>query len=589
MIGSMMWILAAASSSTRPMTGLSALIDGDKGAMTFCSDVCSCDDATCSTSDVWCCWSSTVISMAWDDADAPAGAAILLKMLLRCWRCSIKMNRCSWCCWCWRCPSWCRCSTDASQDAWCDHWWSSLCCGGVWCSQRFWWQLALKMQAQMRGKSEQDKRGSGYDDCLVVMFPDGHNCCLMWWRRMSSVISSPPSFSSLTLPGEDVLLLHGHDGDDDNDCSDDNDNPLSDEYPSCGHGADDSSWESTGVGPTSLRHALCRPDWTELDSPQGLCATTSTPVDPQGSSSSDLWHLRALHCSSVEVPLHACAVCHRQGQSDWPVHCMMCSRRINPRRAPSVRDYVHPILRRFCCTSSRLRGQRFRFHSVKMRHSCATSGCAEAVAATSADDTSVVSVSSSVKDRSVVESGPIPCEEPSSPDFQVPAIPARDGHPMVCAMAHRSSHTPPWIVLDIHRPDHKLDHGVPDPKCDIRLWKRPGRYLFWPLTSQGRTPQLCTRHGSCWCLYGVWKEVRLVWAMGVENRDDPHVVAGLQCGFERLDAPVLRLHSDRLRSFSLRASGPCWEPMASGRQQTRDMIRQLMGSLKDGLASSLLL
>ena len=42
--------------------------------------------------------------------------------------------------------------------------------------------------------------------------------------------------------------------------------------------------------------------------------------------------------------------------------------------------------------------------------------------------------------------------------------------------AHRSSQTAPLIVPDIHKalegtsmlecPDHKLDHGVPDPKCD---------------------------------------------------------------------------------------------------------------------------
>ena len=33
-----------------------------------------------------------------------------------------------------------------------------------------------------------------------------------------------------------------------------------------------------------------------------------------------------------------------------------------------------------------------------------------------------------------------------------------------------------------------------------------------------------------WCL----REVRLIWAMGVENRDDPHVVAGLQVALDDL-------------------------------------------------------
>ena len=33
-----------------------------------------------------------------------------------------------------------------------------------------------------------------------------------------------------------------------------------------------------------------------------------------------------------------------------------------------------------------------------------------------------------------------------------------------------------------------------------------------------------------WCL----REVRLIWALGVENRDDPHVVAGLQVAMDDL-------------------------------------------------------
>ena len=55
-----------------------------------------------------------------------------------------------------------------------------------------------------------------------------------------------------------------------------------------------------------------------------------------------------------------------------------------------------------------------------------------------------------------------------------------------------------------------------------------------------------------WCL----REVRLMWALGVESRDDPHVVAGLQVALDDLSsltggcrAPVLRMHSDKAKEF----------------------------------------
>ena len=55
-----------------------------------------------------------------------------------------------------------------------------------------------------------------------------------------------------------------------------------------------------------------------------------------------------------------------------------------------------------------------------------------------------------------------------------------------------------------------------------------------------------------WCL----REVRLIWALGVESRDDPHVVAGLQVALDDLTsltggcrAPVLRMHSDKAKEF----------------------------------------
>ena len=55
-----------------------------------------------------------------------------------------------------------------------------------------------------------------------------------------------------------------------------------------------------------------------------------------------------------------------------------------------------------------------------------------------------------------------------------------------------------------------------------------------------------------WCL----REVRLIWALGVESGDDPHVVAGLQVALDDLSsltgdcrAPVLRMHSDKAKEF----------------------------------------
>ena len=48
----------------------------------------------------------------------------------------------------------------------------------------------------------------------------------------------------------------------------------------------------------------------------------------------------------------------------------------------------------------------------------------------------------------------------------------------------------------------------------------------------------------------------MIWALGVENRDDPHVVAGLQVAKDDLTsltggcrAPVLRIDSDKAKEF----------------------------------------
>ena len=145
---------------------------------------------------------------------------------------------------------------------------------------------------------------------------------------------------------------------------------------------------------------------------------------------------------------------------------------------------------------------------------------------------------------------------------------------MVCVQAERSSQTPLLIVPDIHRvlkgtgvlecPDHKLDDGVPDPKCDYCKRDLGPLYRYSALKEAREMPILTfdfsgphpsTVHPAKQLLVIVWclREVRLIWAMGVENRDDPHVVAGLQVALDDLTtsltgscrAPVLRLHSER--------------------------------------------
>ena len=63
-----------------------------------------------------------------------------------------------------------------------------------------------------------------------------------------------------------------------------------------------------------------------------------------------------------------------------------------------------------------------------------------------------------------------------------------------------------------------------------------------------------------WCL----REVRLIWALGVDNSDDPHVVASLQAALDALTsltggcrAPVLRLRSDKAKEFWRKVYAVC--------------------------------
>ena len=82
-------------------------------------------------------------------------------------------------------------------------------------------------------------------------------------------------------------------------------------------------------------------------------------------------------------------------------------------------------------------------------------------------------------------------------------------------------------------PDHKLDHGVPGPKCDYCKRALGALYRHSAL-KEAREVLILTFHFSVWhpstvhpakqLSVIVWylREARLVWAMGVENRDDPH-------------------------------------------------------------------
>ena len=178
-----------------------------------------------------------------------------------------------------------------------------------------------------------------------------------------------------------------------------------------------------------------------------------------------------------------------------------------------------------------------------MKRHFVISGCATDALASVVAEEPVISVPSSGEDIVGEEECPLVEEVAAAHSMPDPLVDR-----MVCVQAHRSSQTAPLIVPDIHRvlegtgmlecPDHKLDHGVPDPKCDY--CKR----VLGPLY----------RHLMVivWCL----REVRLICAMGVENGDDPHVVAGLQVALDDLSsltggcrAPVLRLHSDKAKEF----------------------------------------
>ena len=207
-----------------------------------------------------------------------------------------------------------------------------------------------------------------------------------------------------------------------------------------------------------------------------------------------------------------------------------------------------------------------------MRHGFEISGRATAAAAPIAPEEPVITVSSSGED--VVNAEQVPLMDGQRPTH--PSL-APFADPMVCVQAHRSSQTPPLIVPDIHRvlegtgilecPDHRLDHGVPDPECDYCKRALGPLYRHSALKEAREVPILTfdfsglhpsTVHPAKQLMVVVWclRDVRLIWAMGVENRDDTHVVAGLQVALDGLTsltggcrAPVLRLHSDKAKEF----------------------------------------
>ena len=202
-----------------------------------------------------------------------------------------------------------------------------------------------------------------------------------------------------------------------------------------------------------------------------------------------------------------------------------------------------------------------------MRPGFEISGCAEAVAP--ADDEPAITVSFSSGD--VVEG----CIAPGKAEPAL--IPGKGRDAMVCVQATRGSQTPPLIVPDVHRvlegtgllecPDLYLDHGVQDSKCDYCKRALGPLYRHSALKEAREIPILtfdfsgphpATVHPAKQLMVIVWclREVRLIWALGVENRDDPHVVAGLQVALDDLTsltggcrAPVLRMHSDKAKEF----------------------------------------
>ena len=206
-----------------------------------------------------------------------------------------------------------------------------------------------------------------------------------------------------------------------------------------------------------------------------------------------------------------------------------------------------------------------------MRKRFVISGCATDTAPVVAEEPALT-VHSSEKDM-MAGAEPLLDEAPLA--AQPSLVPLADR--MVCVQAHRSSQTAPFIVPDIHRvlegtgvlecPDHKLDHGVPDPKCDYCKRALGPLYRHSALKESREIPILTfdfsgphpsTVHPAKQLLVIVWclREVRLIWAMGVESRDDPHLVAGLQVALDDLTsltggcrAPVLRLHSDKAKEF----------------------------------------
>ena len=160
-----------------------------------------------------------------------------------------------------------------------------------------------------------------------------------------------------------------------------------------------------------------------------------------------------------------------------------------------------------------------------MRPGFEISGCAEV--APLADGEPAITVSSESGD--VVEGCAAPGKE--EPDL----IPGKGGDAMVCVQATRESQTPPLIVPDIHRvlegtgllecPDHKLDHGVPDSKCDYCKRALGPLYRHSALKEAREIPILTfdfsgphpsTVHPAKQLMVIVWclREVRLIWLAG---------------------------------------------------------------------------
>ena len=151
---------------------------------------------------------------------------------------------------------------------------------------------------------------------------------------------------------------------------------------------------------------------------------------------------------------------------------MLCHRQTHPWCAPSLYGDAHPIVCRFC-DSAPSGTLQLKIHSVMMKHSFAVSGCATAAPVADSVEEPVISVPSSGETMWKHLRFPwwtTPFQQDMSLLFPERARLQWCVFRRICqARLHLLLFRISIVlegtgVLECH--DHKLDHGVPDPKCD---------------------------------------------------------------------------------------------------------------------------